>query len=83
MTIEQIIFNLTPFIVYGVGELIKVVKPKVKGVVLLMVLAASSGIIAWVNELATSPDTSGLLQFGFGLLAIVVNQFFKQLKSGN
>ena len=83
MGLQEIIFALTPFIVYGVGELIKIIKPKIKGVLLLSLLAASSGIIAWITQLAANLDATWLAQFGFGLLSVFVNQFFKQLKSGN
>jgi len=81
--IEQLIIACTPLITLGVGELIKIVKPKITGVFLLLLVGASSGIIAFVDSLAFQTDISSLFIFVYGLLSVVINQFFKQLKSGN
>lgn len=83
MNIENIIIYLTPFLVFGVGQLVKLVNKNIKGVWLLMLVAASSGIIAFVTDLTTTPELSWVLQFAYGMLSVVVHQFFKQIKSGN
>ena len=83
MNMEQLILYLTPFIVYGATEVIKLVKPKIKGVVLLMLLGGSSGIIALVTSLSLNPEYGWTGQFALGLVTVFINQFFKQLKSGN
>lgn len=83
MNIENIIIYLTPFLVFGVGQLVKLVNKNIKGVWLLMLIAASSGIIAFVTDLTTTPELSWVLQFAYGMLSVVVHQFFKQIKSGN
>lgn len=83
MSIENIIIYLTPFLVFGVGQLVKLVNKNIKGVWLLMLVAASSGVLAWITDLTSLPDLSWLLQFAYGMLSVVVHQFYKQLKSGN
>ena len=81
--IQEILIACTPLIVLGIGELIKKIKPKITGVVLLLLVGASSGVIAFVDGLALQTEISSLFVFLYGLLSIVINQFFKQLKSGN
>lgn len=81
--IEQLIIASTPLIVLGVGELVKLVNKEIKGVWLLMLVAASSGVIAFVEGLILNPDLGNGFIFLYGLLAVFVNQFFKQLNSGN
>lgn len=81
--IEQLLIALTPVVVLGIGELIKWLKPKIKGVYLLLLLGSSSAIIAFATELATQPDLAVFWQFTWGMFAVIVNQLFKQWKSGN
>ena len=83
MNMEQLILYLTPFLVYAAGELYKLVAPNIKGVLLLVLVSASSGIIAFVTSLAANPEYGWTGQFVLGLMAVVVNQFFKQVKSGD
>lgn len=84
MNIEDVILYLTPFIVFGVGQLVKWVKPKITGTWLLILLGSSSGILAFLTSLAdTPPDVAWYFKLGYGLLAVVGHQFYKQIKSGN
>lgn len=83
MNMAQLILYLTPFLVYGAGELYKLVAPSIKGYVLILLVGASSGIVAFVTSLAANPEYGWTGQFLFGLMSVVVNQFFKQVKSGD
>lgn len=82
MNIENIIIYLTPFLVFGVGQLAKLVNKNVKGVWLLVIVGTSSGVLAWVVAASAGAET-WFLQFAYGLLSVVFHQFYKQLKSGN
>ena len=83
MGLEQILLIIQPFLIYGVGELVKLVNKNIKGVYLLLLVGTSSGVLAWVADLVATPDLNALALFGTGLLSIVANQFYKQLKSGD
>ncbi len=83
MTLEQVILALTPFAVYVVAELVKWLKPRIKGVALLLLTTTASAVIALVTSIVVGPDASFLTQFAVGMLSLVVNQFYKQWQSGN
>lgn len=83
MNMAQLIIYLTPFIIYGAAETVKVVKPHITGVFLLVFIGASSGMIALVTQLAANPEYGWTGQFFLGLVVVYVNQFFKQWDSGN
>ncbi len=82
MNVGQIIVYLTPFIVFGVGQLVKLVNDKIKGVWLLVLVGTSSGVLAWITTSAAGAET-WLLQFAYGMLSVIFHQFYKQIKSGN
>jgi len=81
--IEQLIIALTPLIVLVVGELVKWLTPRIKGVYLLLLVGSSSAVIAFITQLTLQPELAWIWQFTYGLLAVFVNQFYKQWKSGN
>ena len=83
MNIEDVILYLTPFIVFGVGQLVKWVKPKITGTWLLILLGSSSGVLAFLTSLADTPGVPWYFKLGYGLLAVFGHQFYKQIKSGN
>jgi len=83
MTIEQITVALMPFIVYGTTALVKYLKPKVTGVTLLLFTASTSTVLALVAGITVAPDAGFLVVFSVNMLTVVVNQFYKQWKSGN
>ena len=83
MTPEVIITTLMPFIIFGVAEFIKLVSPYIKGVYLLLLTTTSSAVLALVASITIAPDASWLATFAVGMLSVLVNQFYKQWKSGN
>jgi len=81
--VEQLIVACTPLIVLAIGELVKWIKESIKGIWLLVIVGSSSAIIAWITQLIANPNLGSFEQFLYGLLAVVIHQFFKQLNSGN
>lgn len=81
MGIEQIILYLTPFIVYGAGLVVKLVKPHIPGWAMMGFVGALSAAVVWITNLTLNPDLSVLLQFTFGLLSVFIHQLFKQFSS--
>ena len=75
----NLVLILTPLVVFGVGELVKLVKPLIPGWAMVMVIIpALSGAVTWASTFIYE-DKSWLVQFGFGLLSVVIHQLTKQL----
>lgn len=78
MSMEQVILYLTPFIVFGVGKLVKLVTPKIPGWAMLSVVGVLSAAVAWVTTWAANPEFSSWEQFFAGLLAVVINEVYRR-----
>lgn len=77
-TAATIVTWLTPFIVLGATWLVKVAKPVIPGWATMLVVTAISAAVTWASTLLENPDLSWLQQFGFGLLAVFINQAYRQ-----
>jgi len=72
---------LTPLVVYFVTWLIRKFVPDVTGwfIVMFIVPLLSLGL-TWVTGLLGNPELTFWGQFAYGLLAVFVNELYKQLK---
>lgn len=77
----DLVVILTPIIVFGVGELVKLISPLIPGwAMVVVVVPALSGAVTWASTLLTDQG-SWLVQFGFGLLSVFIHQLSKQLQA--
>lgn len=83
MTLEEMLVYLTPFVVYGVGLFVTWVKPQIPGWAMLSVVGALSAAYTYVAQAATGPETTWVVQFLLGLLAVFIHQVRKQIQSGD
>jgi hypothetical protein len=80
MTVELILAILTPLIVFGVTQLVKLLMPKLTGAGIVgFVVPLLSLIQSWVAT-AIKPDMSYWMLVLLGLLAVFVNELYKQFK---
>lgn len=77
-TAATIVQWLTPFIVLAATWLIKVAKPVIPGWATMLIVTAISAAVTWASTLLENPDLSWLQQFAYGLLAVFINQSYKQ-----
>lgn len=76
----EIVTILTPLVVLGATELVKKILPLVAGWVIVMIIVpALSLLITWLSSLAMD-GLDFWAQAGIGLLAVFINQAYKQLK---
>jgi hypothetical protein len=81
MDAVQLITTLTPLIVWLVTWIIRKYLSTMPGwVITTLVVPALSAIVAWVSSALGSTELTWLMQFGYGLLAVFVNEFIKQIK---
>lgn len=79
----NLVLLATPLVVFGVGQLVKLVKPLIPGwAMVVVVVPALSAAVTWVSTIFVE-DASWLIQFGAGLLSVFVHQLSKQIKSGD
>lgn len=77
-TAGQVVEWLTPFVVLGLTYVIRLLLPLIPSWATLLVVTALSGMVAWITSILTDvTDMTFLMQVGYGLLAIVINQFYK------
>lgn len=74
----SIVAYLTPFIVFGAVQLVKIIKPLVPAWLLGVIVPGISAGVAFLQT-ATENADSWLTQFGLGLAATFVHQIYKQL----
>lgn len=79
----QILLWLTPFIVWVVTELVKLIKPLLPGWVLVTIVVPSITIILTALSSVVIPNEKPILQFVLGLLAVFLSQLKKQLSERN
>lgn len=77
----SIVVWLTPVVALGVTWLIRKASPNLSGFITLLIVSGLSGVVTLVTNWLMNPDNSWLEQFGIGLLAVVINQFYKQLQN--
>ena len=78
---ESIVIWLTPLVVLGVTAGIRAIAPKITGIATLLIVSGLSGVVTIVTQMSMNPENSWLEQFGAGLLAVVINQVWKQLSN--
>lgn len=77
----ELVTIFSPLVVYGATYVVKKLLPNVAGwVVLMLIVPLLSLAVAWITELIANPDLTFWAQFAYGLLAVFVNELFKQLK---
>ncbi|MBK8609088.1 MAG: hypothetical protein IPL84_03875 [Chitinophagaceae bacterium] len=83
MDLNQIILMLTPVIVWAATQLVKLVKPKISGWVLtgLVVPLLSIAITIIAQYVGVGGDF--IVQVVVGLLAVFLQELFKQFNQGN
>lgn len=83
-TPASIVEWLTPFIVLSVTALFRWLGPKIPGWATMIIVTAVSAAVAWAtNAYADSGDMSFIMQTLYGLLAVFLNQLYRQLNGGN
>ena len=81
MDITQIILLLTPVMVWVATQLVKYILSAVPGwVVVGLIVPALSIIITLVLNYAIALTGNFWVQVGIGLLAVFINEVYKQLK---
>ena len=78
---SSIITWLMPLVVLGATHLSKLVLPIIPGWAKMIIVTLISAVITWLTNLAATPDLSFTLQFAYGLLAVFIHQFYKQIKN--
>jgi hypothetical protein len=80
MTAAELVTILTPLVVYGVIELVKLATAKIPGWVIVSIgVPLLSAAVTYVSTLLTGA-TAFWQQFAFGFLAVFVSELIKQLK---
>jgi len=85
-SVGMILEALTPLIVYGVTALFRKISPWLENnsVATIALVALLSGVVPVVTNLFEgSGELSFLVQFGYGLLSIVLSQVYRALTGGN
>ena len=82
--IQTLIGLLTPLVVYGVTEIVKITLPAIKGWGIVAIVVPALGFAATlVTNLVTTAGPAWYVQFGLSLLAVFVNEMLRQVKQGN
>lgn len=74
---------LTPFIVLAGTWVFRKFAGKIPGWATMIVVSSLSAAVAWVTPLVTNVDASYLEQVLYGLLAVFINQLYRQITGGN
>ena len=74
---------LTPFIVLVATWLFRKVAPKIPGWSTMIIISGLSAAVAWVTNISGLSDMSFLTQTLYGLLAVFINQMYRQFTGGN
>jgi hypothetical protein len=81
ITAPEVIVLFTPLAVMLATELVKKMVPLVAGwVIVLLIVPLLSVTVTMLSNLIIDPGLNFWAQVGFGLLAVFVNQAYKQLK---
>lgn len=83
MDLNQIILMLTPIIVWAVTQIVKAVKPKISGWVLTGILVPVLSVAITIVTQFVGVPTDFLKQVLIGLLAVFLQELFKQFSQGN
>lgn len=80
MSANELVTILTPLVVYGVVELVKYLAPKIPGwLIVSFAVPLLSAAVTFVSQWLMGA-TGFWAQFGFGFLAVFVNELIRQLK---
>lgn len=75
---------LTPFIVLGATALVRWGAPKIPGWMTMIVVSALSAAVAWATNAYADAAALGFVeQTLYGLLAVFINQVYRQFTGGN
>ncbi len=79
---SELVTLFTPLIVFGVTYVVKKIVPSIAGwIIIMLVVPLLSLLITWVSGLLANTGLTFWEQFGYGLLAVFINELFKQLKT--
>jgi hypothetical protein len=79
--ITAIIAILTPFVVFGVTKLVTIYLPKLQGWGIVAIVVPIVGfLVTLVSNLITNAAPLWYIQLALGLLAVFINELYKQLK---
>ena len=70
---------LTPIIVLGVTWVVRKISGFIPSWATILVVPVLSAAVSWATTLLDNPNLSWLLQFLYGLLAVFIHQFYKQI----
>ncbi len=77
----DIVSLFTPLVVMLVTELLKWAIPKLQGwIVVTFIVPLFSILVTWVTTLIANPEMTFWIQVVYGLLAVVINELYRQLK---
>lgn len=74
---------LTPFIVLASTWVVRTFKPSIPGWMTMIVVSGLSAAVAWVTNITIGGDMSFFTQTLLGLLAVFINQTYRQFTGGN
>lgn len=81
---SELVTLFTPFVVFGVTYVVKKIIPSIAGwIIVMLVVPLLSLLITWVSGLLANTGLTFWEQFGYGLLAVFINELFKQLKTNS
>lgn len=83
MDLTQIILWLTPIIVWIATQIVKAVKPKLSGWVLTGIVVPALSIAVTIAAQFVGVGSTFLVQVLIGLLAVFLQELFKQFSQGN
>lgn len=84
ITAGWLLTTLAPLITLGVTYLIRLAKPLIPAWATVLVVAGLSTAVTWIADLLGAlGDVSFFEQFVYGLLSIVINQFYRAFTGGN
>lgn len=76
--VNEILTYATPLIVLGVSYLVGKIKPLIPGWAMLLVVSGLATAVTFIVQLTSSPDLTFLQQLLYGMIAVVIQQFYKQ-----
>lgn len=84
ITAGYLLTMLAPIITLGVTAAIRWVSPKIPAWATVLWVAGLSMAVTFVaDKIGALENSSLLVQFGWGLLSIVINQFYRAFTGGN
>lgn len=76
-----IVQAFTPIIVLAATFLVNKIAGKIPSILQLTVVAGLSALLAWLTQKLENPELGGWAQFGLGMVATFIHQFWLKLSA--